>query len=163
MSNSDNLIKALEELKKARDWQNKSVKDKKKVGSLDPDYLKESVNDFKAGGGEVKQYDRKGEYVSPPSAKDKFKAKIDARKKEKADKKISDAEDNFAESQGADMQARSARKQKKVADKAGESHLKLVKALGDAGYRESALLLKNWREMDATAEEMYKSLEKTFS
>lgn len=33
----------------------------------------------------------------------------------------------------------------------------LVKALDDAGHRESALLLKNWGEMDETAEEFYKS------
>lgn len=35
--------------------------------------------------------------------------------------------------------------------------LKLVKALSDAGYRESALLLKNWGEMDSIATEMAKS------
>ena len=37
---------------------------------------------------------------------------------------------------------------------------KLVKALADAGHRESALLLKNWGEMDANAETMAKSMEK---
>ena len=35
----------------------------------------------------------------------------------------------------------------------------LVKSLSDAGHRESALLLKNWGEMDAVAEQMLKSLE----
>ncbi len=39
-------------------------------------------------------------------------------------------------------------------------NLKLVKALEDAGYRESALLLKNWGEMDTTAKAMEESLEK---
>lgn len=33
----------------------------------------------------------------------------------------------------------------------------LVKALDDAGHRESALLLKNWGEMDDVAEEFFKS------
>jgi hypothetical protein len=36
----------------------------------------------------------------------------------------------------------------------------LVKALDDAGQRESALLLKNWDEMDDTAELMKSKLEK---
>ena len=33
----------------------------------------------------------------------------------------------------------------------------LIKALDNAGHRESALLLKNWGELDKTAEEFYKS------
>ena len=37
-------------------------------------------------------------------------------------------------------------------------NLKLIKALEDAGYRQSALLLKNWGEMDQIAEEMEKAL-----
>ena len=34
---------------------------------------------------------------------------------------------------------------------------KLIKALDDAGHRESALLLKNWGEMDSNAEALSKS------
>ena len=37
----------------------------------------------------------------------------------------------------------------------------IIKALADAGHRESALLLKNWDEMDINAEEMQKSLSKS--
>jgi len=36
----------------------------------------------------------------------------------------------------------------------------LIKALDDAGYRESALLLSNWNEVDANAETMSKSMDK---
>ena len=36
---------------------------------------------------------------------------------------------------------------------------KLIKALGDAGHRESALLLKNWGEMDVNAELMKAKME----
>jgi len=39
-------------------------------------------------------------------------------------------------------------------------HLKLVKALEEAGYRESALLLKNWGEKDNIAKAMEEELEK---
>jgi len=39
-------------------------------------------------------------------------------------------------------------------------NLKLVKALEEAGYRESALLLKNWGEMDVVAKQMADDLEK---
>lgn len=39
--------------------------------------------------------------------------------------------------------------------------LKLVKALADAGHRESALLLKNWGEYDKTADMMKSELEKS--
>ena len=35
---------------------------------------------------------------------------------------------------------------------------KLIKALADAGFRESALLLKNWDEMDANAERLSKAI-----
>ena len=35
---------------------------------------------------------------------------------------------------------------------------KLIKTLADAGYRESALLLKNWDEMDANAERLSKAI-----
>jgi len=41
-----------------------------------------------------------------------------------------------------------------------KANLKLVKALDDAGHRESALLLKNWGEMDDIAEAMAGELEK---
>jgi len=37
----------------------------------------------------------------------------------------------------------------------------LIKALADEGHRESALLLKNWNEMDANAEAMEKSISST--
>ena len=40
------------------------------------------------------------------------------------------------------------------------SHLKLVKALANAGHRESALLLKNWGEMDNIAKAMSDEIEK---
>ena len=38
-------------------------------------------------------------------------------------------------------------------------NLKLVKALEEAGYRQSALLLKNWGEMDTIAKQMAGDLE----
>jgi hypothetical protein len=40
-----------------------------------------------------------------------------------------------------------------------KTKLALVKALEDAGFRESALLLKNWDMYDATATEFNKTLE----
>ena len=40
-----------------------------------------------------------------------------------------------------------------------KNHLRLIKALEDAGYRESALLLKNWDEMDDVAKAMEEELD----
>jgi hypothetical protein len=39
-------------------------------------------------------------------------------------------------------------------DEPKKRKLKLVKALEDAGFRESALLLKNWDEMDSIAKQL---------